>query len=247
MLAAQLQTPSLLSERSIDRLAAGFPEAARERLRANFRAFRSWVAEPAFRAKTPAQAVEHVLGCVGPAVQLKAELLAIVAAVPGGFEILVAAVTEELGSLVPEGGPADLASALDHLQRAQRIWFRFVTFHPDLAAVEELVGVDKIVAVLDEGFHADNLVAVCFMATDSESGKVKAPIVRALAAAAEEHAQRFHAAVSDLVEQVASAGATGRSFESSSLADLLALPPYDGPAATVEEMDEAIASIYRAP
>ena len=243
MAAVQLQTPSFFSERAIDRLAASFPPAARERLKANLRAFRSWVAEPAFRAKSPAEAVKHVLVSVGPSVQFKAEFLAVLAAVPNGIMLFVQAMSEELGSLAPEGAEPALGRALDLLQRAQRIWFRFLAFHPDGGALESIAGIERITAVLDLAFHADNLATVSCMAADGESGRVKVPMLKALCAAAEDYARRYHAAVRDLVEQVAPVRDPAHPFAPSSLADLLALPPYDGPAASVEEMDESIGAL----
>lgn len=243
MLAVQLQTPSFFSERAIDRLAASFPAAARDRLKANLQAFRSWVAEPAFRAKSPAAAVEHVLKSVGPAVQLKSEFLAVVAAVPNGFDLLMRVGTDEIAALAPEGGSPTLVEAIAWLQRAQRTWFRFIAFHPDGGGLDAVAGIDRITTVLDLGFHADNLVTISCMATDGESGRVRAAVQHALCAAAVDYAERYHSAVRDLVERVV---ATKEPSEPSSLADLLALPPYDGPAATVEEMDEVIGSVHGA-
>lgn len=214
-------------------------------MKVNFKAFRAWVAEPAFRASSPEAAVEHVVRSVGPSVQLKAEFLSVVAAVPNGFDLLVRAVTEELVDLVPRGGSPALARAVEHLQRSQRFLFRFAAFHPDPQAVERVAGVDRLSAVLDLGFHADNLVTVSCMAADGESGGVKAAVLNALAAAADDFAERYHSAVRDLVEEVAGTRDAARSFEPSTVADLLALPPFDGPAATVEEMNESIGSMHR--
>lgn len=247
MHAVQVQTPAFFFERAIDQLAARFPADAMERLRANLKAFRAWVAEPAFRAPGADAAVTHVLEAVGPAVQFKAEFLAVLASVPQGVELFIEAVTEDLVDMVPDKGPQGLAEAADLLQRAQRTWLRFAVFHPDLAGVEAAVGGERLGEVLTLGFHADNLLTVCLMAGDGDSAPPKKSVQKALCGAARDYAQRYHQAVRGLVEAAAPPFDEADPFKPTTLADLLALPPYDGPAATPDEMDDAIGALFESP
>jgi hypothetical protein len=246
MIPVQVQTPTFFFERAIDRLASKFPAEGMERLKANLRAFRAWVAEPAYREQSPEDAVEHVLKAVGPAVQLRAEFLATLASVPRGFELFLEAVTEDLADMVPEEGTPELVEAANLLQRAQRVWVRFIAFHPDLAEVERSVGSEQIGGVLTLGFHSDNLLTICLMATDGLSAPPSPQVLDALSAAALDHARQYHQGVRSLVEAVAPEIDTEAPFESTTVADLLSLPPYDGPAATVEEMEEAIGALFGA-
>ena len=206
MLAVHVQTPAFFFERAVDQLSARFPPDAMIRLEANLRAFRAWVADPAFREPIPDAAVDHVLKAVGPAVQLEAEFIAVLASVPRGMELFIEAVTEDLVDVAPEGGPQELAHAAELLQRA---WLRFAVFHPDLAGVEAVVGDDRLGEVLTLGFHADNLLTV----------------------------------VDGAAPQLDEADP----FKPTTVADLLALPPYDGPSATPEEMDEPIRTMFKSP
>ncbi|RME25499.1 MAG: hypothetical protein D6798_08820, partial [Deltaproteobacteria bacterium] len=130
MIPVQVQTPTFFFERAIDRLASRFPAEGTERLKANLQAFRAWVAEPAFREQSPDDAVNHVLKAVGPAAQLKAEFLATLASVPRGIELFLEAVTEDLADMVPDAGTPEFVEAANLLQRAQRMWVRFIAFHP---------------------------------------------------------------------------------------------------------------------
>lgn len=246
MLSVRVQPPTFFAERAIDQLVGRFPPHAVERLRANLRAFRAWVAEPAFRAAGGDATVQHVLASVGPSVQLKADFLMALASVPRGFELFFEAVTDELLDVVPEDGPQQLADATEHLVRAQRVWLRLMLFHPDLDGLERTVGRERLGEVITLGFHADNLLTVCFMALDGESGTVDAGALASLLNAAASHAERYHAAVTSLAEAVAPDIHEHSPFTPSALADLLALPPYDGPPVSVEEMDDAIAAHFRA-
>lgn len=60
MIQVQVQTPTFFFERAIERLASTFPAEGMERLMAKLRAFRAWVAEPAYREQSGDDAVEHV-------------------------------------------------------------------------------------------------------------------------------------------------------------------------------------------
>lgn len=245
MLSVRVQPPTFFAERAFDQLVGRFPSHAVELLRANLRAFRAWVAEPAFRAAGGDAAVQHVLASVGPSVQLKADFLVALASVPRGFELFFEAVTDELLDVVPEDGPQQLTEATEHLVRAQRVWLRLMLFHPDLEGVERTAGSERLGEVITLGFHADNLLTVCFMALDGESGIVDAGALASLLDAAASHAVRYHAAVTSLAEVVAPEVDEHSPFTPSALADLLALPPYDGPPVSVEEMDEALAARFR--
>ena len=244
MIAVQVQTPTFFFERAIDRLARRFPAEAIERLKANLQAFRVWVAEPAFREGSPQDAVQHVLNAVGPAVQLKAGFLATLASVPDGIELFLQAVTEGDGDMVAGDGTPESADAADLLQRAQRLWVRFFYFHPDVAAVERAVGSDRLGEVLTLGFHADNLLTVCLMATDGASAAPSPRVIEALCTAARDFAQKYHHGVRSVVESVAPQIDTEAPLEPTTVADLLSLPPYDGPAATLEEMEAAIGASF---
>lgn len=244
MIPVQVQTPTFFFERAIDRLASKFPAEGTERLRANLHAFRAWVAEPAYRERSPEDAVEHVLKAVGPSAQLRAQFMLTLASVPRGFELFLEAVTEGLADTVPRDGAPELAEAAILLQRAQRTWVRFIAFHPDLAGVERSVGIERIGGVLTLGFHADNLFTICLMATDGLSAVPSPRVLDALSAAALDGARRYHQGVRSLVEAVAPEIDTEAPFRSTAVADLLSLPPYDGPAATVEEMEEAIGALF---
>lgn len=244
MLAAQVQTPTFFHERALDLLMDRFPTDAMGKLRANLAAFRAWIAVPAYRARGPKAALDHVLNAAGPAVQLKVEFITVLANVPDGFALLAEVVTEELGDILPAEGDPMLAEAVDHLQAAQRTWLRFVTFHPDLDAVERKVGTPRLTAVINLCFHADNLLTVCLMGADGSCGKVRPQVQHALAAAAAEYAGRYHAAVRDLVERSAPILDAAHPFSATTLEDLLALPPYDGPAASVSGMGDSIGALF---
>ncbi len=246
MLSVRVQPPTFFAERAIDRLVGRLPSEALARLRANLRAFRAWVAEPAYRADGGPAAVQHVLASVGPSVQLKADFLMALASVPRGFELFFEAVTDELLDIVPEDGPEVLTRATEHLVRAQRVWFRLMLFHPDLDGVERAVGNARLSETLTIGFHADNLLTVCFMAMDGESGRIAPAVLDTLLDAAADFSARYHAAVTGLAEAVAPQVDEQTPFEPSALADLLALPPCDSPPLTPEEMDEAITAQFRA-
>ena len=244
MIAAQVQTPTLVQERALDRLVDRLPEGATERLRANLAAFRAWIAAPAYRARGPKGAILHILHAVGPAVQLKVEFATILAEIPGGYALLAEALADEPADLLPAEQDPLLAKAAAHLQAATRIWLRFVTFHPDLAGVEAKVGVDRLTDVTNLGFHADNLLAVGLMGADGSCGKVRTPILHAIAGAAADHAARYHAAVEELVEAAAPRLDEGHPFGATTLQDLLALPPYGGPARSTREMDASIGALF---
>ncbi|MFH1468832.1 MAG: hypothetical protein ABIO70_30870 [Pseudomonadota bacterium] len=157
------------------------------------------------------------------------------------------AVTEDLVDLVPEGGPPDLVEAADLLQRAQRVWLRFFVFHPDLAGVEATLGSERLGAVLTLGFHSDNLLTISLMAGDGLSDPPCAEVLWALSAASLDFAKQYHDGVRALVEAIAPQIDETDPFQPTTLDDLLALPPYDGPAATVEEAEEAIGAVFRSP
>lgn len=247
MLPVHVQTPTFFFERAADRLASKLSTEEMEQIKANLRAFRTWVAEPAYRAPSPEDAVEHVLEAIGPAAQLKAAFLATLTSVPGGLDLFIEAVTEDLADTVSdEGGGLELTEAADLLQRAQRMWFRFLAFHPDLEMMERSVGREQIGSVLTHGFHADNLLTICLMATDGQSVAPSPQVLDALSAAALHYSSRYHRGVRSLVEAVAPKVDTAAPFRSTTVADLVALPPYDGPAATVEEMEEAIRALFGA-
>ena len=244
MLAAQVQTPTFFHERALDLLVDRFPKDAVGKLRANLAAFRSWIALPAYRARGPKAALDHVLNSAGPAVQLKVEFITVLANVPDGFALLAEVVTEELSDIFPVEGDPLLAEAVDHVQAAQRTWLRFVTFHPDLDEVERKVGMPRLTAVFNLCFHADNLLTVCLMGADGSCGKLRPRVQHALAAAAVEYAGRYHAAVRDLVELAAPSLDAAHPFSATTIEDLLALPPYDGPAAATNEMGESIGALF---
>jgi hypothetical protein len=243
MNALELQTPSFLSERAVDHLEGQLPDETIAELRLNLRAFRSWVAEPAFRAPTPEAAVEHVQRAVGPSVQLKATLIAALAKAPGGMMLLARSVIDALTEMVSAGGSPTLVGAADHLQKAQRVWVRFLAVHPELATFASQPLAAELVEALNLGFHADNLLTVRFMATDGDSAPVAPPIVAALEVAAADIAQRYHQAVLELVERHAPGINPSEPFRPTDLDDLLNLPPFDGPETTVDEINEAIRSM----
>jgi len=177
-------------------------------------------------------------------VQFKAEFIAALESVPDGLELFVRAMTEEVDlAAAAVNGPDELAEAASLLQRAQRVLLRFIGFHPRSDSFDSEVGVDRLAACLTDGFHADNLLTVGFMAMDGESGVVPADLVRALARAALVHSRSYFESVRQLVSEV-SPPPGGELSKTSSLEDLLALPPVDGPARSVEELDEAVASIF---
>jgi hypothetical protein len=243
MNALELQTPSFLSERAVDHLEGKLPDETIAELRLNLRAFRSWVAEPAFRAPTPEAAVEHVLHAVGPSVQLKATLIAALAKAPGGVMLLARSVIDALTEMVAAGGSPTLVGAAEHLQKAQRVWMRFLAVHPEVATFASQPLAGELVEALNLGFHADNLLTVRFMATDGDSAAVPPPIVEALESAAADVAQRYHQAVRELLERQAPSVDPLDPFRPTDLDDLLNLPPFEGPEATVDQINHAIRSL----
>lgn len=244
MLASKVQTPTFLYERALDLLVDRFPPAAMERLRANLAAFRAWIAAPAYRKKSAKAAVEYILNSAGPAVQLKVEFITLLGEVPDGFALLAEVVTDELDDVTPQEHDPVLAEAVGHLQAAQRIWLRFVTFHPDLEGVEGAIGAERLAEVISLGFHTDNLLTVCLMGADGSCGAVRPQVQHALAAAAGDFAERYHTAVRGVVELAAPTFDAARPFRTTTLQDLLALPPYEGPAAKAAEMGESVAAMF---
>lgn len=244
MIGTQVQNPTFFYERALDLLADRFPQGAMERLRANLAAFRSWIAAPAYRASGPKAAVDHILNSAGPAVQLKVDFIGVLADVPDGFALLATIMTMEPGKILPVEQDPALAEAVADLQAGQRTWLRFVTFHPDLAGVEARVGTERLTDVINLCFHADNLLTVCMMGADGSCGSVPPLVHEAIAAAAADYAARYHAAVRDLVESAAPSLDPADPFKATTLQDLLALPPYDGPAASVHEMGDSIGGLF---
>lgn len=247
MIPVQVQTSTFFFERAMYRLASKFPEEGMERIKANLQAFRAWVAEPAFRAQTPELAVAHILNAVGPAVQLKAELLATLASVPHGLELFLQAMSEDLPDLVPEERPLELLKTANLLQRAQRVWARSIALDPDLSAIERSVGSEQIGTTLTSGFHADNLFTTCLMATDGLSPAPSPQVLHALCIAALDFARQYHQGVQTLVETGAPEINADDPLKPTTVADLRSLPPYDGPAATIEEMKAAIEAAFGDP
>ncbi len=239
MFATQVQTPTLFSERTIDLLVGRFPPETTRRLRANLAAFRSWVAAPAYRAKSPKAAVAHVVAAVGPALQLKMELITALGEVPDGLRLFTSTVLEGPAEL-PMEPDSRLGLATEHLYASQRMWLRFMSFHPDLAAVQAKIGFEQIADAVSLGFHADNLLTVCVMGTDGTCGVVRPSFRQALEQAAVDYASRYHHAIKKLVKSAAPPFDKLQPFKQSTLADLLSLPPFDGPAVSVPELREAI-------
>lgn len=240
------QTPSVLSEQAVVRLEGLLPKETIAELRANFRSFRAWVAEPAFRASTPEAAVQHVVQAIGPSVQFKASLIKAFMAVPNGLSLLSKAGLEALSILAPGGSSPDLVEAATHLQQGQRIWQRLAAFHTDLSLFDDTLGPVALGEALTFGFHADNLFTVSCMASDGISGVVPPATLAALHAAAADFAKRYHRTACDLAERLAPKIDATDPFRTTSLDDLLNLPPFDGRAASVDEIHEAIRAMVDA-
>ena len=112
------------------------------------------------------------------------------------------------------------------------MWLRFVLFHPRMVDPEAALGAETVRALAELGLQADALARTCSVAGNAD--------VVCLCDAAEEFAMRYHQAVRALVERFAPRLADRDPFAPTSVAHLLALPPHDGVAATVDALEEVV-------
>ncbi len=238
MSAHDLHAPSLLSTLAIDRLEGQIPDASITQLRTDLRQFRAWVAEPAFRAATPEAAVAHVIAASGPGLQLKQNLIQVLVSVPNVAELLVDAAVESFESWARSAPSAALAEALAATASAQRFWFRLATFHPKLAGPHLEVSPVELAHTLLPGFLADHLLTLVMMASDGESDTTADPaVVAALETASAEYAHPFHRSVLAFADRLAPSWDPAAPFKPTSLDDLMSLPPHDGAALTVSDVE----------
>ncbi len=240
MQAVKLHTPVFLAERDLERLVGRLPMAAVEKIRTHLRLFQSWVAEPALRKASAEEAVRHVLESGGTAAQFKVAFIEALAQVQGGVEALLREGAEHLGDDEQVKELPALAAAVDRLQCAQRSWIRFLSFHPSAARILNDYDRTELMRLVDVGFHADNLLTVAFIGLNELRDEVDPAVLEGIAEAAKAWTGEYYGAVRDVVESAGPTIDPAAPFQKRTLADLLALPPHDEAAATVDEMDEAI-------
>lgn len=244
MLAIKHQTPTFVLERDIDRLKGKLPPETVERLGTSMQQFRAWVAAPALRKNGLEDAVKHVVqDSAAVAMQFKLDFIGALVETDGAMDVFLEAVTGDLAEAPAASLNEDLALAIDLLVSGLRSWVRFFSVHPDLD-VEAMGWTEAVTEAIGLGFHADNLITICFFGLDGECGEVDEDLLAGLCAEAKELAGAYYATVRDMVEAYGPSIDEEEPFRTTTVQDLLNLPPYDGETATIEEMDEAIASQF---
>jgi hypothetical protein len=244
MFPARVQLPTFLTERGIRQQAlSALPADVRDRLLQQVEIVRRWVAEPAFQQGSGSAAVDFVVRAVGPMAELRSELVAIVASAEHGLDVLLGMTGEEAGDDAPDEDP--LADVADLVQRAQRRWVRFVSFHPDLEPLAR--DPDRRIELTDlsnSAFYADVFLTISAMANDREK-PVDRSVLEALQNAARDYATKYYNRVRSIVESCAPTVDAGDPFKPVTLDALLALPPYDGPVVGTSAMDKAVERLFR--
>ncbi len=241
--ASQVQTPLFFVERDLERLVGLLPVEAIATLKWNMGAFRATIAQPALIAESSEKAVEHMLESAGIAAQIKVEFVKAISSVPDGLEIFLRVIGEHLGDLVEVEAEPMLLEAVDHLQAAQRLWYRFLAFYPDLPGVEQQVGINRLMAIISFGFQADSFLTVCLMGASGDC-ESRPEVLSALCVEARTWAERYQVAIQELAEELAPKLDEAEPFAATTLDDIMSLPPFDGPATTIDQMDEAIATAF---
>lgn len=234
--ALALPTPIFLTEQALDRLVGEIPPQALADLREATSAFQAWVAQPALRMGTAEQAVAHVLGAAGSSVSLRVAFARALASVPDGPVRFLQIIAESLGDLLPPDLPAPAREAADGLQRAQATWARLMALHPRLGRLEGVTDAAHVNRLLTAGLHADTLLLVVLIGLAPEGEPASPEVVRGIAEAAAEHARAYHRGVRTLAESLVPPLAADAA---TTVDDLLALPPFDGPARSMEEIQAA--------